>query len=116
MGFKSKTRKNRDGRVKSAVEKKESDIYEGQIKCDIIECNNWADKKIGGRKMAYKRAVDVWGAAGVSRKTGKISLCKSCYRVWKKETKDEPKEWVANSIGPTGNAPSSTPVRSFDQP
>ena len=43
--------------------------------------------------MAYDRAVDVWGTSGISRKVRKVSLCKSCYRTWKKEKKGEPKEW-----------------------
>ena len=39
------------------------------------------------------RAVDVWGSSGISRKVRKISLCKPCYRKWKKENKGQPKEW-----------------------
>ena len=47
----------------------------------------------GGRKKAYDRAVDVWWSSGISRKVRKISLCKPCYRKWKKENKGQPKEW-----------------------
>ncbi len=116
MGFKSKARKNRGETGKVALKDKDSEVYEGQIKCDIIECNNWADKIIGGRKMSYNRAVEVWGTSGVSRKVGKVSLCKTCYRSWKKQKKGEPKQWTSKSSGPLGNAPNSIPVRSFDQP
>lgn len=55
--------------------------------------------------MAYDRAVEVWGASGVSRKVRKVSLCKPCYRTWKKEKKGEPKEWVSKGKGALGNAP-----------
>ena len=117
MGFKSKVRKRRGNTGNGTSEDGDSEEYEGQIRCGIIECGNWADKKIGGRKMAYDRAVEVWGASGVSRKVRKVSLCKPCYRTWKKEKKGEPKEWVSKGKGPLGNAPpTSTPVRSFDQP
>ncbi|MBT3357011.1 MAG: hypothetical protein HN534_01350 [Euryarchaeota archaeon] len=117
MGFKSKVRKRRGNTGNGTSKDGDSEEYEGQIRCDIIECGNWADKKIGGRKMAYDRAVEVWGTSGVSRKVRKVSLCKPCYRTWKKEKKGEPKEWVSKGKGPLGNAPpASTPVRSFDQP
>ena len=118
MGFKSRARKRRGDTDEDKVtsEDGDSEEYEGKIRCDIIECDNWADKKIGGRKMAYDRAVEVWGASGVSRKVRKVSLCKPCYRAWKKEKKNEPKEWASNAMGTSGNAPTSTPVRSFDQP
>jgi len=67
--------------------------FVGEVPCDIKGCERWADKKAGGRKMAYDRAVDVWGTSGISKKVRKISLCKPCYRTWKKEKKGEPKEW-----------------------
>ena len=95
MGFKSRARKRRassqggDG-VSSNEDKPE---FVGDVPCDIKGCERWADKKAGGRKMAYDRAVDVWGTSGISKKVRKISLCKPCYRAWKKEKKGEPKEW-----------------------
>ncbi len=94
MGFKSKARKKRIATNDSSNEKKSKDIeFEGSVSCDIKDCNNWADKKVGGRKMAYARAVDVWGSSAFPRKIKKVSLCKAHYRVWKKEKKGEPKEW-----------------------
>ena len=95
MGFKSRAKKRRlastggeDGSTKEGKEE-----FVGEVPCDIKGCKNWADKKAGCRKMAYDRAVDVWGSSGISRKVRKISLCKSCYRAWKKENKGQPKEW-----------------------
>ena len=95
MGFKSRAHKRRKeaGEARGTPEDGESEEYEGQIRCDITGCDNWADKKIGGRKMAYDRAVEVGGSSGVSRKVRRVSLCKPCYREWKKEKKDEPNEW-----------------------
>ena len=95
MGFKSRAKKRRvasaGGKDGSAIGEKTE--FVGEVPCDIKGCGNWADKKAGGRKMAYDRAVDVWGSSGISRKVRKISLCKSCYRAWKKENKGQPKEW-----------------------
>ncbi len=95
MGFKSRARKRRassqGGDGDSSNEEKPE--FEGDVPCDIKGCGEWADKKVGGRKMAYDRAVDVWGTSGISKKVRKISLCKRCYRTWKKEKKGEPKEW-----------------------
>ena len=95
MGFKSRAKKRRQvsasGKGGSANEEKPE--FAGEVPCDIKGCDNWADKKAGGRKMAYDRAVEVWGSSGVSRKVRKISLCKPCYRAWKKENKGQPKEW-----------------------
>tara|TARA_Y100000588_G_scaffold42522_1_gene40577 strand:- start:678 stop:968 length:291 start_codon:yes stop_codon:yes gene_type:complete len=95
MGFKSRARKRRyaaaGARAELGEEPKEE--FQGEAPCDIKGCENWADKKAGGRKMAYDRAVEVWGSSGISRKVKKVSLCKPCYRTWKKEKKGEPKEW-----------------------
>ena len=62
MGFKSRARKRRkhaSGPSPGSEGGKEE--FQGDIPCDIKGCDNWADKKVGGRKMAYDRAVDVWG-------------------------------------------------------
>ncbi|MFL2963553.1 MAG: hypothetical protein ACJZ46_04870 [Candidatus Thalassarchaeaceae archaeon] len=94
MGFKSNARKRRKATAvssgKSEVDKKE---YVGEIKCDVAGCDNWADKKIGGRKKAYDWAVDVWGDSGLSNESRRVALCKSCYKVGKKHKKDEPDSW-----------------------
>ena len=95
MGFKSRARKRRDAASVSRAElgDEPKEEFQGELPCDIKGCGEWADKKAGGRKMAYDRAVDVWGSSGISRKVKKVSLCKPCYRAWKKEKKGEPKEW-----------------------
>ena len=95
MGFKSRAKKRRLASTagKDGSAKEEKAEFVGEVPCDIKGCGNWADKKAGGRKMAYDRAVDVWGSSGISRKVRKISLCKPCYRKWKKENKGQPKEW-----------------------
>ncbi|MBD60465.1 MAG: hypothetical protein CMB03_01175 [Euryarchaeota archaeon] len=95
MGFKSRARKRRSesSSAKGKGTEGKDEEYEGTLRCDIKGCENWADKGVGGRKMAYDRATDVWGTSGISRKVRKISLCKPCYRTWKKEKKGEPKEW-----------------------
>ena len=95
MGFKSRARKRKiaSGGDASGPSNEDKPEFEGEVPCDIKGCENWADKKAGGRKMAYDRAVDVWGSSGITKKVRKISLCKPCYRTWKKEKKGEPKEW-----------------------
>ena len=93
MGFKSNARKRRDVSAASVDSKKSEEEYIGQVKCDVAGCNNWADKKVGGRKLAFDRAADVWGESGLSRDSRRITVCKSCYRAWKKAKKDEPTEW-----------------------
>ena len=93
MGFKSNARKRRVESAASVDSKKSEEEYIGQVKCDVAGCNNWADKKVGGRKLAFDRAADVWGESGLSRDSRRITVCKSCYRAWKKAKKDEPTEW-----------------------
>ena len=95
MGFKSRARKRKivSGGDASGSSIEDKPEFEGEVPCDIKGRENWADKKAGGRKMAYDRAVDVWGSSGITKKVRKISLCKPCYRTWKKEKKGEPKEW-----------------------
>ena len=95
MGFKSRARKRKiaSGGDASGSSNEDKPEFEGEVPCDIKGCENWADKKAGGRKMAYDRADDVWGSSGIAKKGRKISLCKPCYRTWKKEKKGEPKEW-----------------------
>ena len=95
MGFKANARKRRDAASAAAgPEKKEDEEYVGEIKCDVAGCENWADKKAGGRKLAFDRAVDVWGESGLTKDSKRVTVCKSCYRAWKKAKKDEPTEWT----------------------
>ena len=95
MGFKSKARKRRQAAAEAAdPEDKSVEEYIGEVKCDVAGCDNWADKKIGGRKLAFDRAADVWGESGLNKDSRRVTVCKSCYRAWKKAKKDEPTEWT----------------------
>ena len=94
MGFKSNARKRRKATtVSSGNSKTEKKEYIGEIKCDVADCDKWADKKVGGRKMAYDWAVDVWGDSGLSNESRRVTLCKACYKIGKKHKKDEPDSW-----------------------
>ncbi len=95
MGFKSKAHKRRQAAAAAAgSEEKSAEEYFGEVKCDVAGCDNWADKKIGGRKLAFDRAADVWGESGLNKDSRRVTVCKSCWRAWKKAKKDEPTEWT----------------------
>jgi len=95
MGFKSKAHKRRQAAAAAAgSEEKSVEEYVGEVKCDVAGCDNWADKKIGGRKLAFDRAADVWGESGLNKDSRRVTACKSCWRAWKKAKKDEPTEWT----------------------
>ena len=88
MGFKEKARKHREerGQVK---EKKSRGKVEGTMKCGITECENWADKNLGGRSLSIQNVQDIWGEGTFEERKGRVKVCKPCYRTWKKETKDD---------------------------
>ena len=48
---------------------------------------------MGGRRIAYDRAADVWGEDQLSSDSRRLSVCKQHYREWKKARKDDPDEW-----------------------
>jgi len=61
MGFKANARKRRQAAATaSGPAEKADEEYVGEKKCDVADCGNWADKKVGGRRLAFDRAVDVW--------------------------------------------------------
>ena len=95
MGFKSKARKKRAAADAAAgrTGKAKKEEFVGQVRCNIAGCENFADKKIGGRRLAFDRAVDVWGGDGFGGQSRGVSICKSHYREWKKATKDDFDEW-----------------------
>ena len=93
MGGKSNARKKRQQSGSDGIAKKSTIEFGGQVKRDVSGCNDWADKKVGGRKLAFDRAADVWGESGLSSDSRRVKICKSCYRTWKKAKKDEPTEW-----------------------
>ena len=88
MGFKEKARKHREerGQIK---EKKSRGKVEGAMKCGITECENWADKNLGGRSLSIQDVQDIWGEGTFEERKGRVRVCKPCYRTWKKETKDD---------------------------
>ena len=94
MGFKSRAKKKQkeasDAKGPSVKVKEE---YSGEARCDVADCDNWADKKIGGRKLAFDRAADVWGEDGLLGSSRRVTVCKSCYKEWKKAKKDDLNEW-----------------------
>lgn len=88
MGFKAKARKHR----KDAGEddKKPSKVTkEGELPCGIRDCDNFADKAMGGRSLSIDDAIDMWGESGYEARKGRVRVCKSCYRKWKKESKTD---------------------------
>ena len=76
MGFKANARKRRqDAAAASGPTEKKQEEYIGEKKCDVADCENWADKKIGGRRLAFDRAVDVWGESGLSTNDRRVTVC-----------------------------------------
>ncbi len=70
--------------------KKEDKDKEGTKRCAINSCDSWSDKKLGGRSLAWESAVDVWGDGGVEDSgSRRIRVCRSCYKEWKKEQKED---------------------------
>ena len=88
MGFKAKARKHRkdagETDVKTAAAKKV-----GELPCGVKNCNNFADKSFGGRSLSVDDAIDMWGSGGYVTRKGRVRVCKSCYRKWKKENKND---------------------------
>ena len=65
MGFKSNARKRREQSTGSEDKKKSEEEFVGQVKCDVSGCGNWADKKVGGRKLAFDRVMGCMGRVRV---------------------------------------------------
>ena len=88
MGFKAKARKHR--KDASEDDKKPSKVTkEGELPCGIRDCDNFADKSMGGRSLSIDDAIDMWGESGYEARKGRVRVCKSCYRKWKKESKTD---------------------------
>ena len=88
MGFKAKARKHRgsDAENKSEGKKKSN---QGELSCAINGCDKFADKSLGGRSLSLDNALDVWGQGNFTPLKGRVRVCKSCYRTWKKENKND---------------------------
>ena len=52
-------------------------------------CDNFADKRLGGRSLSVDDAIDMWGSGGTKPEKAGFEVCKSCYRKWKKENKND---------------------------
>ena len=88
MGFKAKARKYRkDDDSDKTVSKKKSN--HGELMCAIKDCAKYADKKLGGRSLSLDNALDMWGESNFTPFKGRVRVCKSCYRSWKKENKND---------------------------
>ena len=61
----------------------------GATPCGISGCDGGSDKHVGGRSLSQENAIDVWGEGGFSTRKNRVRVCKSCYKLWKKETKDD---------------------------
>lgn len=89
MGFKAKARKHKVDAGENVEKKVKKSKKEGEIPCGINSCDNYADKSLGGRSLSIDNAIDVWGDGGYTQRKGRVRVCKSCYRKWKKDSKAE---------------------------
>ena len=89
MGFKAKARKHRSDNGDDEKNTTTSSKKEGELPCGIRDCEKFADKSMGGRSLSIENAIDGWGSSGYEARKGRVRVCKSCYRKWKKENKSE---------------------------
>ena len=89
MGWKKRMQEVR-GTTSSGRGAKTTTTKEATEPCNINGCGNWADKHLGGRSLGVPDAEEVWGSGGFSETKGRVKVCKSCYRHYKKEQKDNP--------------------------
>lgn len=89
MGFKAKARKHRSDNGDDEKNTTTSSKKEGELPCGIRDCEKFADKLMGGRSLSIENAIDGWGSSGYEARKGRVRVCKSCYRKWKKENKSE---------------------------
>ena len=88
MGVKAKARKHRKDAGEEDTKAKTTKKG-GEIPCGVKGCENFADKSHGGRSLSVDDAIDMWGYSGYEMRKGRVRVCKSCYRKWKKENKNE---------------------------
>ena len=89
MGFKAKARKHRKEEGGDDAKKSVKKAKEGELPCGVRDCDNFADKSMGGRSLSIDDAIDMWGSSGYEARKGRVRVCKSCYRKWKKENKND---------------------------
>tara|TARA_B100001113_G_scaffold89699_1_gene71736 strand:+ start:771 stop:1046 length:276 start_codon:yes stop_codon:yes gene_type:complete len=88
MGFKAKARKHRGSDAENKTKDKKNS-NQGELSCAINGCDKFADKSLGGRSLSLDNAIDVWGQGNFTPLKGRVRVCKSCYRTWKKENKND---------------------------
>jgi hypothetical protein len=88
MGFKAKARKHQssDDKNEDIGEKKKK---QGEQPCGVNDCEKFSDKSFGGRSLSMDDAIEMWGDGKISTRKGRVRICKSCYRSWKKENKSD---------------------------
>ena len=88
MGFKAKARKHRKDNPNTDVDRRKKS-NKGDLACAINNCDKFADKSLGGRSLSMDNALDMWGQGNFTPLKGRVCVCKSCYRSWKKENKND---------------------------
>ena len=85
-------RKQRKVRIPSSLKKRSSktrSVKEGEISCGIKNCEGFSDKHMGGRSLSQEDVIETWGESSFEVRKGRVKICKSCYRKWKKDKKDD---------------------------
>jgi len=92
MSSRRTNRVQRKVRVPSSSKKK-SDKKKtekvGEIPCGINGCDDYADKHMGGRSLSQENGIETWGEGAFTVRKNRVRVCKACYRVWKKDNKDD---------------------------
>lgn len=61
----------------------------GEISCGIKACDGFSDKHLGGRSLSQENAIDTWGDGTYTVRKSRVRVCKTCYKAWKKDNKDD---------------------------
>ena len=69
--------------------KKENVEKTGEIACGVNDCSGFSDKHMGGRSLSQENAIEMWGDGAFSVRKNRVRVCKSCYKSWKKDNKDD---------------------------
>lgn len=93
MGFKARARKAKKDKKDNDKDVEKEASPENEVPCGIKSCKNFADKHLGGRSLGRNKVLEVWSKSEFGEVKGRVKMCKKCYRILKKETKDS-KEWV----------------------
>lgn len=85
-------RTQRKVRIPSSSSKKgtkSKNAKPGDISCGIKACDGFSDKHLGGRSLSQENAIETWGDGTFTIRKSRVRVCKTCYKVWKKDNKDE---------------------------